>query len=93
MLINLLKPKLTIFLFAFLPQVIPSGSPHAAARLLGLSAVFMLMTFVVFALYGVFAAEVRTHLIDRPRIVDGLRRLFAVCFVGLSAELATTART
>lgn len=92
-LINLLNPKLTIFFFAFLPQFVPSGSPHALARLLGLSAVFMLMTFVVFGVYGVFAASVRTHLIERPQVVDRLRRLFAVSFVALSAKLATTART
>lgn len=92
-LINLLNPKLTIFFFAFLPQFVPGGSPHALARLLALSAVFMLMTFVVFALYGGFAAAVRTHLIERPRIVDLLRRVFAVSFVALGAKLATTART
>ena len=66
-LINLLNPKLTIFFFAFLPQFVPNNSPHALARLLGLSAVFMLMTLVVFAGYGVFAAAVRTHLLERPR--------------------------
>jgi threonine/homoserine/homoserine lactone efflux protein len=92
-LINLLNPKLTIFFFAFLPQFVPANSPHAVARLLGLSAVFMLMTFVVFALYGGFAAAVRTHLLERPRIVDLLRRAFAVSFVALGAKLATTART
>lgn len=92
-LINLLNPKLTIFFFAFLPQFVPSGSPHALARLLGLSAVFMLMTFAVFALYGVFAASLRKHLIDRPRVVDRLRCVFAVSFMALGAKLATTART
>jgi len=92
-LINLLNPKLTIFFFAFLPQFVPSNSSHALTRLLGLSAVFMLMTFVVFALYGAFAAAVRTHLIERPRIVDRIRRVFAVSFVALGAKLATTART
>lgn len=92
-LINLLNPKLTIFFFAFLPQFVPSDSPHALARLLGLSAVFMLMTFGVFALYGGFAASVRKHLIARPRIVERLRRAFAVSFVALGAKLATTGRT
>jgi len=92
-LINLLNPKLTIFFFAFLPQFVPVGSSHALARLLGLSAVFMLMTFLVFAVYGVFAASVRTHLIQRPRVVDRVRRLFAVSFVALGVKLATATRT
>jgi len=91
-LVNLLNPKLTIFFFAFLPQFVPSGDPHSLARLLGLSAVFMAMTFVVFALYGTFAASVRTHLLERPRVINRVRRLFALSFVALSAKLATTAR-
>ncbi len=91
-LVNLLNPKLTIFFFAFLPQFVPAGDPHAVPRMLALSAVFMVMTFLVFALYGVFAAAVRTHLIARPRVVNAVRRAFAVSFVALGAKLATTDR-
>ena len=91
-LINLLNPKLTMFFFAFLPQFVPRDDPHAVTSMLGLSAVFMAMTFVVFAAYGIFAASVRTHLIARPRIVIRVRRIFAASFVGLSAKLAATAR-
>ena len=91
-LVNLLNPKLTIFFFAFLPQFVPAGSPHALGRLLGLSAVFMGMTLVVFARYGVFAAGVRTHLLERPRVVTRVRRVFALSFVALGARLATTGR-
>jgi len=40
---------------AFLPQFI---DPAPVGQMLHLSAVFMAMTFVVFALYGVFAAGV-----------------------------------
>jgi threonine/homoserine/homoserine lactone efflux protein len=89
-LVNLLNPKLTIFFFAFLPQFVPADAPHQLARMLGLSGVFMAMTFAVFALYGIFAAAVRRHLIDRPRIVQRIRKLFAGSFVALSAKLATT---
>jgi threonine/homoserine/homoserine lactone efflux protein len=60
--------------------------------MLGLSAVFMAMTFVVFAGYGVFAAAVRTHLVDRPRVVTRVRRVFAASFAGLGLTLATTDR-
>ncbi len=56
-LINLLNPKLTIFFFAFLPQFVP-GQPNGTWQMVGLSVVFMALTFVVFALYGVFAATV-----------------------------------
>ena len=91
-LMNLLNPKLTIFFFAFLPQFVPTHSHHQIATMLELSAVFMVMTVVVFAVYGVFAAAVRRHVIERPRIVRRMRQVFAASFAGLSAKLALTAR-
>src|SRR5215208_4663540 len=54
-LINLLNPKLTIFFFAFLPQFVTPDEPNGLLRALGLSAVFMAMTFLVFVVYGRFA--------------------------------------
>ena len=91
-LVNLLNPKLTVFFFAFLPQFVPADEPDALVRMLGLSAVFMLMTFVVFAGYGLFAAAVRDHVVHRPVVVDRVRRLFAASFLGLGVKLATTDR-
>ncbi|MGW3203567.1 LysE family translocator [Streptomyces sp. NPDC001135] len=91
-LVNLLNPKLTIFFFAFLPQFVNPADPHALARMLGLSGVFMLLTFVVFALYGVLAASVRSHVTSRPKVMTWLRRSFAGSFLTLGAKLALTAR-
>jgi threonine/homoserine/homoserine lactone efflux protein len=91
-LINILNPKLTMFFFAFLPQFVDPSASHQWLPMLELSAVFMAMTFVVFAAYGVFAASVRTHVIARPRIVTWLRRSFAACFVALGARLALASR-
>jgi len=91
-LINILNPKLTIFFFAFLPQFVPTDDPHGLVRMLGLGGVFMLMTFVVFALYGVCAASVRRHVVSRPHLVIRIRQTFALSFVALSARLAFTSR-
>jgi threonine/homoserine/homoserine lactone efflux protein len=88
-LVNLLNPKLTLFFFAFLPQFVPHRGDALPAMLV-LSAVFMAMTFVVFAAYGLGAAAARTHLVERPRLVRRMRQLFAASFVGLGAKLATT---
>ena len=60
--------------------------------MLELSAVFMLVTFVVFVGYGVFAAAVRNHVISRPRVLTWMRRSFAAAFVALGAKLALTER-
>jgi threonine/homoserine/homoserine lactone efflux protein len=91
-LINLLNPKLSIFFFAFLPQFVPASAPNAVGQMLELSAVFMAMTFVVFALYGLFAAAIRGHVISRPAILKWMRRTFAGAFVLLGARLALTER-
>ncbi|HZO70168.1 MAG TPA: LysE family translocator [Kribbellaceae bacterium] len=84
-LVNLLNPKLTIFFVAFLPQFVDTAAP---LPMLQLSAVFMLLTFVVFAGYGVCAAAVREHVITRPRVITWMRRSFAASFVALGARLA-----
>src|SRR5271165_6345133 len=47
-LINILNPKLSIFFLAFLPQFVSTDETSPLSRLLVLSAVFMIMTFVVF---------------------------------------------
>ena len=91
-LINILNPKLTIFFFAFLPQFVSTGSSGSLAQMILLSAIFMLLTFVVFAVYGVFAAGVRRHVIARPRVLRWMRRTFAGSFVALSAKLALASR-
>ena len=91
-LINILNPKLSIFFFAFLPQFVSAEEAHPLARMLGLSAVFMAMTFAVFVVYGLFAAAVRDHVIARPRVLAWLRRAFAGAFVALGARLALAER-
>ncbi|MEK9968305.1 MAG: LysE family translocator [Ferrovibrio sp.] len=90
--INLLNPKLSIFFFAFLPQFVSTEAPDALPRMLEMSGVFMAMTFVVFALYGLFAAYVRDHVLSRPAVMLWLRRTFALAFVALGAKLALTER-
>jgi threonine/homoserine/homoserine lactone efflux protein len=87
-LVNLLNPKLTIFFFAFLPQFVHATDPHPLERMLELSGVFMLMTFAVFVLYGLFAAAVRSHVLARPAVLTWMRRTFAAAFVALGAKLA-----
>ena len=91
-LINILNPKLSIFFFAFLPQFVPAGATNAVGKMLELSGVFMLATFVIFAGYGLFAAAVRAHVISRPAIMTWLRRTFAAAFVLLGVRLALTER-
>jgi threonine/homoserine/homoserine lactone efflux protein len=91
-LINILNPKLSIFFFAFLPQFVSANEPRALPHMLELSSIFMLLTFVVFVGYGVFAASVRNHIISHPRILVWMRRSFAGAFAGLGIKLAFSER-
>ena len=91
-LINILNPKLSIFFLAFLPQFISADEVHPLARMLELSTTFMLMTFVVFVIYGLFAAGVRDHVVSRPKVMAWLRRAFAGGFALLGARLAFAER-
>ncbi|MRU16293.1 LysE family translocator [Roseovarius sp. A21] len=87
-LINILNPKLSIFFLALLPPFL-SGNPAAAtAEMLGMGAVFMGLTFVVFMGYGVFAAAARDKVLSSPRVVRWINRGFAAVFAGLAARLA-----
>lgn len=91
-LINILNPKLSIFFLAFLPQFVSADEPYPLSRMLELSAVFMLMTFVVFVGYGLFAATIRDHVISRPRVLIWMRRAFAGAFAALGVKLALADR-
>ncbi|MFJ7768051.1 LysE family translocator [Streptomyces sp. NPDC097107] len=91
-LINFLNPKLSMFFLAFLPQFVEPGSASTLPHMLQLSAVFMIMTFIVFVIYGGFAAAVRDHIITRPKVLAWMRRTFAVAFVGLGVQLALASR-
>jgi len=90
--LNLLNPKLSIFFVAFLPQFIAPDSASPLFDMLALSGVFTAMTFVVFVIYGLFAAAARDHVLSRPRVMAWLRNTFAAAFVGLGAKLAFTER-
>ena len=87
---NLLNPKLTIFFFAFLPQFVSTSSAQPILQMMELSAVFMVMTFIVFGCYGIFASAARSHLIERPAIIRRLERIFSLTFIGLAGKLVTT---
>jgi threonine/homoserine/homoserine lactone efflux protein len=91
-LLNILNPKLTIFFLAFLPQFVEPSAEQPLAQLLLLSAVFMVMTFVVFVVYGFVAHTFRRLVIESAPVQRWLRYSFAAAFAALGARLAVSDR-
>jgi threonine/homoserine/homoserine lactone efflux protein len=91
-LVNILNPKLSIFFLAFLPQFTPADAVDPLWVMAGHSAVFMLMTFVIFVLYGMFAALARARVIASQGVMRWLRRCFAGVFAALGVRLALMER-
>jgi threonine/homoserine/homoserine lactone efflux protein len=87
-LINILNPKLTLFFFAFLPLFVSPDAVSATQQMLGLSAIFMAMTFVIFALYGILASGLGGKLLNSPKAIRRMQRSFAVIFVVMAFKLA-----
>jgi threonine/homoserine/homoserine lactone efflux protein len=90
--LNLLNPKLSVFFVAFLPQFMNPNGPPPLAQMTLLSAAFMGVTFVVFALYGLSAAAMRDRVLSSPTVLAWMRRSFAAAFGALAARLALTER-
>lgn len=88
--INLLNPKLTIFFFAFLPLFVSKSSSSPTLEMILLSAVFMGLTLIVFALYGILASGVSAYLANSTTAVKRLQQAFAVILAGFAVKLALT---
>jgi threonine/homoserine/homoserine lactone efflux protein len=86
--INLLNPKLTIFFFAFLPLFVSKDSSSPTLEMILLSAVFMSITFIVFALYGILASGISAYLANSAKAVKRLQQTFAVVLAGFAVRLA-----
>jgi threonine/homoserine/homoserine lactone efflux protein len=89
-LINILNPKLSIFFLAFLPLFVPANAVSPTLNLIILSLIFMLMTLIVFVLYGLSATSVRQYVTRSPNTIRWLQRSFAVVFATIGLKLAMT---
>ncbi len=89
-LINILNPKLSIFFLAFLPLFVSPTAVSPTRQLVALSAVFMAMTLLIFILYGLGANGIRRYVVQSPKAIAGIQRLFAAAFAMFGLKLLMT---
>jgi len=89
-LVNILNPKLSIFFLAFLPQFITPHAQSPISQMLVLSSIFMVMTFVIFVLYGLAANLARKYVVNSLKVTTWFQKSFAAMFTLLAAKLAVT---
>lgn len=87
-LINILNPKLSVFFLAFLPLFVSTNASSPTVQMIVLSLIFMMMTLVIFVLYGISAHGVRKYIVSSPRGVTWIQRTFAATFAILGIKLA-----
>jgi len=87
-LINLLNPKLSLFFFSFLPQFITNNVNGYLYQMIILSVFFMVLTLIVFIMYGVLANYFKSLIAASPNITRRIQQLFGIVFIGLAAKLA-----
>lgn len=89
--INVLNPKLTVFFLAFLPQFIDPALPYGTQMAM-MSAIFMGLTFAVFALYGLLAAGIAARALASERAMAWVARASAAAFAAMGLRLALSER-
>lgn len=86
--LNILNPKISIFFVAFLPQFMSGDPSSSLVEILMLGGTFVVMTFVVFVIYGQLASVVRDRVLQSKRAMAWFRRVTAAAFAAMGLKLA-----
>jgi threonine/homoserine/homoserine lactone efflux protein len=84
---NLLNPKIAVFYTSLLPQLVPSGAPHALT-LFALVIVHAVLTVSWLITYG-YAIDRSARFLQRRRVRKTLDRFTGVVLIGFGIRVAT----
>ncbi len=90
--VNLLNPKVILFILAFLPQFVDPAGPVLPQFLL-LGGILALGGLLINGLVGTFAGSIGGRLARSPAAARWLPRVSAAIFTALAARLAVLERT
>jgi len=88
-LMNVLNPKVALFFLAFLPQFVRTEQGSIPQQFILLGIGFGAVSFLVFALAGLFSASIGQHIRTHPTLTRTLDRLAGAAFILLGLRLAT----
>ena len=89
---NLTNPKVSIFFLAFLPQFADPARGSIPLQMIGLGALFMLATALVFGAIAALAGTLGQALARSSRIRRVMNRVAAAVFAGLALRLIVSGR-
>ena len=83
MVVSLLNPKMTLFLFAFLPQFVDPARGAVWIQIMSLGGLFIAMGFVSDSLYAILAGTVGNWFRSNHRFLSSRKYLSGLTYIGL----------
>lgn len=85
--VNLMNPKIIMFMVTFLPQFVAAGDPHAAQKLVFLGVTLVAVALPICIAMIVFASRLAALLKRTPRVMRAIDWLFAGIFSAFAVRL------
>ena len=89
--VNLLNPKVALFILAFLPQFVTASKP-VLPQFLALGVIICAGGLVINGAVGIFAGRLGRALLGSDRLARGMNRATGVIFAALALRLAVMER-